>query len=292
VQAAGAVAGADADWVRLVIGGSFAFAVVLICAGGISLYLRRVSLSWLPDGLRSQASTGSGFNGWLILFPLTLVIVPALMLVRLQPLVAFWRDVFALADQLNFWQGLQRNGPDSGYLLIPVFSALALPGLAAAAATATIVEAALLIALLMVRSTRVPRALLLCVILQGGLVVGSAVGAVIVGRLTPSIEQLVRSTPDPREAEQAQILTSVRRYGDVVRNASQTLAWGWGVMAVWAPLLLLTPLGRATFAAIPDPIEPAVPAPNFPAMDEQARARAYQDAAQQIDRSTRASRWF
>ena len=113
---------------------------------------------------------------------------------------------------------------------MPIFSALALPGIAAAAAAAAIVESALLIALLLVRSTRVPRALLLCVILQGGLVVASVVGAAIVDRLTPSIEQLVRSTPDPGGAEQAQILTAVERYSAVVRGASQTLAWGWGAM--------------------------------------------------------------
>ena len=89
---------------RLVIGGSLGLAVVLLFAGGISLYLRRAPTTWLPDGPRSQRSTGSGFDGWLILFPLTLIGVPALMLVQLQPLAAFWRDVFALADQLNFWQ--------------------------------------------------------------------------------------------------------------------------------------------------------------------------------------------
>ena len=67
VQAAGAAAGASADWVRLVIGGSLGLAVVLLFAGGISLYLRRASLTWLPDGPRSSrrrqgpASTAGSF---------------------------------------------------------------------------------------------------------------------------------------------------------------------------------------------------------------------------------------
>lgn len=180
LAAAGSVlaAGAGVEWLRLVVGGSLGLAVTLLFAGSISLYLRRASTTWLPDGPRSQASTGSGFDGWLILFPLTLIGVPAVMLVQLQPLAAFWRDVFALADRLNFWQDLQRNAPDSGYVLIPIFSALALPGIDVAAAVTTVVGSALLIALLLVRSTRVPRALLLCVILQGALVMASAVGAV------------------------------------------------------------------------------------------------------------------
>jgi hypothetical protein len=292
VLAAGTAVAADADWIRLVIGGLFGLAVVLIVTGGLSLYLRRAAVSWLPDGSRSEASTGSGFDGWLILFPLTLIGVPALMLFRLQPLVAFWRDVLALADRLNVWQDLQRNAPDSGYVLMPVFSVLALPGIAAAAAATAIIEAALLIALLMVRSSRVPRALTLCVVLQGGLIVGSAVGAAIVQRLTPSIEQLIRSTADPRDVEQEQILAAVQRYGAVVRDASQTLAWGWAAMIVWTPLLLLTAQGRATFAPITGPTEQSNVAPEYSAMDEQTRERAYLDAAEQIDRSTRASRWL
>ena len=78
-----------------------------------------------------------------------------------------------------------------------------------------------------------------------------------------------------------------------MRGASQTLAWGWAAIAVWTPLLLLSALGRATFAADPGvlPIR-RHHAPDYSAMDGEARERAYRDAAQQVDRSTRASRWF
>jgi hypothetical protein len=299
LAAAGALqaAGAGADWVRLVIGGSLGLAGALLFAGGISLYFRRAPVTWLPDGRRSQRSTGSGFNGWLILLPLSLVGVPALMLVQLRPLAAFWRDVFALADRLNFWQGLQRNSPDSGYVLMPIFAALALPAVDAGAAAAIVVGSALLIALLLVHSTRVPRALLICVILQAALVLASAVGALVVERLIPSIEQLVRSTPDPSNVEQAQIVAVLQRYGAVVQRASETLTLSWGAIAVWVPLLLLSVRGRATFAAItgsgePTLAAPATHAPSYSAMDDKARERAYLDAAEKVDQSTRASRWF
>ena len=157
---------------------------------------------------------------------------------------------------------------------------------------------ALLIALLLVRSTRVPRALLLCVILQGALVLASAVGAIVVERLTPSIEQLVRSTPDPGGVEQAQIMAALQRYGAVVQGASKTLAWGWGAIAG---------VGASPSAERARPSDvrccrgrlvsrPSVAWPTmrrtYSAMDDQARERAYLDAAQQVDRSTRASRWF
>ena len=298
LAAAGAAqaGGAGAEWVRLVVGGSLGVALALLFAGGMSLYLKRAPSTWLPDGPHSQRSAGSGFDGWLILFPLTLIAVPALMLVRLQPLAALWRDVFALAEQLNFWQGLQRNSPDSGYILIPIFAVLTLPAINAVAAVSAGVGSALLIALLLVRSTRVPRGLLLCVILQGALTLASAVGGIVVERLAPSIEQLVGSTPDPSGVEHAQILAALERYGAVVHGASQTLAWSWAVIALWVPLLLLSVRARATFAAVARSDAPTIggvinDAPNYSAMDDQARERAYLDAAQQVDRSTRASRW-
>jgi hypothetical protein len=298
LAAAGAVqaAGADGEWVRLVVRGSLGLAFALLLAGGISLYLSSASTTWLPDGVHSQRSAGSGFNGWLILFPLTLIGVPALMLVQLQPLAALWRDVFALAEQLNIWQGLQRNSPDSGYILMPIFAALTLPAIDAVAAVSIGVGSALMIALLLVRSTRVPRALLIFVILQGALALASAVGGIVVERLAPSIEQLIRSTPDQSGVEHQQILAALQRYGAVVQGASNTLAWSWAVIAVWVPLLLLSVRARATFAAFAGSGEPTIGGLtnhvlNYSAMDDQARERAYLDAAQQVDRSTRASRW-
>jgi hypothetical protein len=299
LAAAGAVqaAGAGLGWARLVIGGSLSLAVVLLLAGGISLYLRRAPTTWLPDGPRSQQSRGSGFDGWLIVFPFVLIAVPVLMLGRLEPLASFWRDVFALADQVNFWQELQRNSSDSGYILIPVFVALAVPAIDAAAAAAIVAGSVLLIALLLVRSTRAPRALLLCVILQGALVVTSAVGAIIVQRLTPSIEPLVRSTPDPGGVEQPRIIAALQRYSRVVQESTETLAFSWSAIVVWTPLLLLSARGRAAFAPIASSDEPTlsgVPghAPDYAALKDEARSRAYQEAAQQVDQSTRASRWF
>jgi hypothetical protein len=284
--------GSGADWVRMVVACSFGLAITFLSAGGISLHLRRRPTTWLPDGPRSQASTGSGFDSWLILFPLTLIGVPTLMLVQLRPLAFFWRDVLALADQLNFWQDLQRNAPDSGYILMPIIAALAVPIVEAAAAAAAVLGSAFLIALLMVRSARVPRALLLCVLMQGALVLASAFGAVVVERVTPSIEALVRETPDPGGVEQNRAMDALQRYGAVVRGSTGTLAWSWGAIALWVPLLLLARGGREAFVATGPSHDDLVAATPFSAMDDQTRAHAYQDAAQQIDRSTRPSRWF
>jgi hypothetical protein len=295
VQAGSAATGASPDWVGQLVAGAVGLAVALLLAGGLSLYLRRARTDWLPDGLDSQASKGSGFDSWLILFPLTLIVVPLLMLLQLRPLADFWRDVLALADQVGFWQGLQQSGAGSGIVLIPIFYVLSLPAIETAAAVTSVVSSAVLLALMLVRSSRVPRALLLCAILQGGLVLAGAGGAVIVERLTPAIDEMVRSTPDPGGVEQTRVLTELQRYGAVVRGSSLTLAWGWGAMLLWAPVLILSALGRVTFAAVPGPGEPGGQdgdAPNYSTMEGASRERAYRDAARQIDRSTQPSRWF
>ena len=298
LAAGGAVqaAGAGANGARLVFWSSVALAVALLFAGGVSLYLRRAATTWLPDASGSEQSAGSGFDGWLILFPLTLVGVPALMLVQLLPLAVFWRDVLALADRLDFWPNLLSNSQNSGWVLVPIFSALSLPTIDVAAAAATVVGSAMLITLLLVRSTHVPRALLMWMILQGGLVLASVIGAFVVDRLTPSIEQLVRSVPDPDGVESARIMSGLQRYGAVVQGASEALAWSWGAILVWVPLLALSVRGRAAFAAALGAGESlrriASNEPNYAAMDDQARERAYRDVARQVDRTTKASRWF
>jgi hypothetical protein len=274
-------------------------AVVFAVAGSAALYLARRRTKWLPDGPLSEASAASSFNGWLLFFPLTVVGVAALMLTRLQPLAEFWRDVLALADQIGLWQELQRNSGASGLVLMPIIAALAVPGIEALAAVAYVLDSALLVALLLLRSTRVPRALVLCVLLQGSLVAGSVVGTVIIERVTPSLEQLIRETPDPGGVEQERATEVLRRYGVVTRGASDTLTWAWAAMVFWTPLILLTSRARKTFAAAgglhADPasgtsarIDPAT----VSAMDDRTRARAYVNAAQQIDRATRPSRWF
>jgi len=86
----------------------------------------------------------------------------------------------------------------------------------------------------------------------------------------------------------------LERYSAVVRGASATLAWSWGAIALWVPVLLLSGLGRSAFSAAassdqPTPGGVSNPARNYAAMDDQTRERAYLDAAQEVDRSTRPS---
>ncbi len=280
--------GSETAWVRVLSAGSLGLAVALLGAGGIAVYVARVTTRWLPDRPGSGASTGSGFDGWLIVLPLALIAVPTMLLLQLRPLLTFWRDVFVLADQLDIWQGLQGDTAGSGLVLLPVFAALALPSVNTLAAAAVVVGAALTMALLLARSTRVPRALLLYVMLLGALVVTSATGALIVERLAPAFEELVRSTPDPGGVEQARALSEFQRYRGVARGSALALSLSWAVLLVWPPLLILTADGRTAFSAREGAGEPA---PIDPA-DERTRERAYRDAASRIDQSTQPSRWF
>jgi hypothetical protein len=283
--------GGDAEWVTVVRAGAIGLAGTLLVAGGITLYLGRVTAA-SRDG--SQMSAGTGFDGWIGLFPVTLVGATALMILGLRPLASFWRDVFALADRLNFWPGLFENSQYSGYVLMPIIAVLTPPGVDAIAAAGVVAGSALMFALLLVRSARVPTALLAWTVLQGALTLVIAAGTELVDRLAPSIEQLVRSTPDPNGVEQAQVMAELQRYGAVVRGASRTLAWTWGLIAVWVPVLLAGARGRATFAAVADPSLPQAAtreAPAYSTLDGDDRRRAYEEAARRIDRSTRASRF-
>lgn len=281
--------GSELAWVRSLTTGSLGLAIALVGAGGTAVYVGRVTTRWLPDRPRSGASTGSGFDGWLIALPLSLIAIPTMLLLQLGPLLTFWRDMFALADQLDIWQGLQGDMAGSGLVLLPVFAALALPSVNTLAAGAVVLGAALTMALLLVRSTRVPRALLLYVMLLGALVVTSAAGALIVDRLAPVFEELVRSTPDPGGAEQARVLSEFQRYREVARGSALALSLSWVVLLVWPPLLILTADARTAFSARDGAAEPA---PIDPAADERTRERAYRDAASRIDQSTQPSRWF
>jgi hypothetical protein len=289
----------DAETARLVGAASVQLAMVFAFAGGTALYLAGVRTKWLPDGPDSQASAGSGLDGWMILFPLTLIGVPLLILSQLQPLTAFWRDVIALADQLNLWEGLQRSDGMSGLVLMPVIAALAVPGIDVVAAATHVGGSVLLLSLLLLRSSRVPRALVLCVLIQGGLVGASVLGTSAVERLAPSVEQLIRETPDAAGTEQMRALDELQRYRVVARSASQTLTAAWVLLAAWTPLLLFSGRARTTFAAAGPPHDGAIrgagahidPA-QVSAMGERARAQAYVDAAKRIDEATPPSRWF
>ena len=278
---------------------SLQVAMVFVFCGGTALYLARARTRWFPDGLSSQASAGSGLDGWIIFFPLTLIGVPLLILSQLQPLAAFWRDVIALADRLNLWEGLQQSNGLSGVVLMPVFAALALPTLDAIAAATHTVGSVLLLLLLLVRSTRVPRVLVLCVLIQGGLVGASTLGTLTVERLAPSIEQLIRETPDAGGSEQMRAAQELQRYRAVTGGASRTLTAAWGLLAIWTPLLLFSGRARRTFAAA-DPTGneatsgalPRIDPAHISGMADPARAQAYVDAAKHIDEATPPSRWF
>jgi hypothetical protein len=286
-----------AETLTTVIRDAFAVAAAMALAGGATLYLAGKRLGWLQDGPVSHASVGSGFSGWLVLLPLVLLIAPPLMLIQLRPLAEFWRDVLGLADRLGLWENLQGDTGFSGVVLMPIAAALAVPGLEALTAVMHVVGASFLLALLALRSTRVPRALLLCVLLQGALVLPCAFGASAIERATPSIEQLIRETPDPSGLEQARVSAALQRYVEVTRRASIALTWPWVAMAVWLPIVLFSARARATFAA-PVPLDDRAYSParldpaNLSAMNDRARARAYVDAARHIDDTTPPSRWF
>jgi hypothetical protein len=128
-------------------------------------------------------------------------------------------------------------------------------------------------------------------VLGSGAVTG-IIGTRIIERVMPSVEQLIRDTPDPTGVEAARATEELQRYRVVTRSASLTLMGTWGVMALWTPLLLVHTRARTVFASEEPGSSSDVTLRDVSTMDEQARARAYVDAARDVDRATHPSRWF
>ena len=269
--------------------GALGVAAAFLVAGGLALYFGRRGLQWFQDDRGVPIEINAASAGWRLLLVVTLVAIPAWLFFGLQPLGALWRDLFALADAVDFWKGI---GDSGGLVLMPVMAVLAIPAIQTAAAVASVLTSVFLIALMLVRSTKLPRALLLCVLLQGALVLASTLGTVGVARLTPRLEQLVRETADPAGTERARNLEAIERYGMVVTQSSHALLWPWAAFAVWLTIVVLDVRSRTSATgAVPRAEDATSGAPQTPfvAMDDETRARAYADAARQVDRSTRPS---
>ncbi len=299
-------AGVDNATIRTVGLASAALALGLTIIGGLTLYLGRVAAGWPPDDRTGRAAAADSPAGWLLLLPLTLGVAPLVLLVQLQPLAQFWREVAALANQLDPWRSLGESSGMAGVLFLPVFAALAVPGVQTLAAGGYMLHALLVLGLLLVGSTRVPRALLLSVLVQGALVVASVGGTIVVDRVAPALERLIRETPDVGGNESARALEELQRYRLVTRATGGTLVWTWAVMTLWLPVLTLNPRAREVFAATgtcsndrassgtgPDARhEGELDPETVDSMDERDRARAYDAAAREVERSTPRSRWF
>lgn len=252
----------------------FALGVILAMTGIIGVIgIVMIRVAARRDG---ENSAIGGRDAWSL--RIAVLAIPVALLLGVNPLVSYWRDVVELADRLDVWT--TANGP-SGLLFVPAAGVLLVPGLEAIAVIGVAVTCVL--AVILTPSRRAARGL----VTVGALLVAGLTGAIWIGviateRLAPGIESLIRSTPDPGGQEHTRAFALLSRHRAVISGTASALSWAWAAMAA---LILLA---RANGRAATDPIPRATTGdgPTVP-LDDDARRRAILDAADRLGRSTR-----
>jgi hypothetical protein len=117
-----------------------------------------------------------------------------------------------------------------------------------AAAVSMLASSVMLIALLLLRSQRFPRAYLVCVILLTAPVIASVRGASAAALAASAVQQLVVDTSVTAD-ESAQLSEWLQRYTSIVGSTAPVLAWTFCGYLIWMPALLFSRRARSTFAA-------------------------------------------
>ena len=205
--------------------------------------------------------------------------LPVILFLLSTPLITYWRDLVRLADQYNLLE--TANGP-SGLVFVPAAVVLLVPGLEAVAAITIAMLCALIVLMTLIRSAAVLKLTTIGVLLVGGLCAACWVGVYATERLAPAVDNLIRTTAETRDQEQARLLELAERHRMVSMSSAQALSLGWialvliaiGARAVVDPR---TAPGDATRSDRMPPVD---------SMDEQARERALLDAADRLSRNT------
>jgi hypothetical protein len=183
------------------------------------------------------------FGGWLWGLLVTLLVLPAWMVVRVAPLVPLWQDMLGFLDEHDVWSAAEAAQEFSGVVLLPVFAVLALPALEAAVACSLVIGVIVLVPLLVTASPAFPRSFLGFVLLMAGLAISTqvATGATLeAGRL---LESALRPGP---EAEAVRVASA--RYILVLQRAASGLLLVAVSFALWTPLLFTSERVQTTFA--------------------------------------------
>jgi hypothetical protein len=225
----------------LLIGGVFAI------GGGAAGYLSRPRGRLLPNERATMAGAETAaVGGWLILLAVALVALPVWLFLRLQPFLTEWRRVIDLALATpGLWDA--SGGNASGIVLLPIFGALTPPFLELATAVMFPIASIGLLALLIVRSVRFPRAYLVWSILLSTLVIASWIGANAALIAVDAIQRIIDGS-NPRPDEVAQFRDVLGRYTRAVSTTAPELGWTLCGYLIWLPAMVLSRRVHATFA--------------------------------------------
>lgn len=223
-------------FVQIVIG--------FIIAGTAAIYLSRLHGPLLPNERLATPDASRALGGWVIMFAVTLVVLPVWLVFRLQPLFDGWAVVI---DYLSTWDWSGANAGGSGLVLLPVAAALTPPTFQLCAALFLIATSAMLFVLLLLRSPRFPRIYAVCLVLSAALVfagVRSAAAAMLAG---DAVQQIIQDTAANAE-ETAQLTEGLQRYAGIVGSTAPVLLWTLFGYLAWLPPLLFSRRATRTFA--------------------------------------------
>jgi hypothetical protein len=220
---------------------------VLLIGGAAVAYLASTRRQLLPNE-RADTPAPTAEAGWLLLPALALIAITLWMFSRLANAMSLWQDIARGLDSLDIWRSIQEAPQYSGLYLAPLGLVVAAPALHAVAAAAFLVGTMIVLVLMAMRSSRLPRAFLILVLLQGALVFTGAIATAVAARAIPAVEQAIREIPDP-DGEGARWQLQIRRYADATQSANRTLSWTWVAWALLLPMLVWSNRAAGTFAA-------------------------------------------
>ncbi len=270
--AASWAARADAPaWLGTLVRSCLFLGATFLVTGIVSYAARHGVAPSMRDRVQTEVAPGVGNAAgpawtWAPLLGLTLTGIPALAYADASGLVALWSEILDLLGRIGFWEELQRPGPFSGLVMIPVLAALFVPALEAAAAFFLIAVPLGLVVLLLARSRLFPTIFAMTVVCQAGLVVGSVLAADAFARLATEAGAAMIASGD---AEVLRVAEGLRRAHDVLTSTAAGFVTPLLGFLFWLPALWLSQGLGAFFsegpvAARPSPRVAPPPAPTLP----------------------------
>jgi hypothetical protein len=231
--------------------------LAFILAGVAVFYLARGRGAVLPNERHPPVPGGRpGLGGWLAVFGASLVILPAVLLFLLRPFFTEVMRAMELLTEAGVWEAAASQM--GGLVLAPVLLALAPPALECLTALSFVIA---LLPLLVVRSERLPRIFIACLIAQAALVAASVLTSRSVREMRAPLENAIREV-DATSPESVEALARIDQYVRTVEETAVTLAWTFVGYFVWAPGMLVSRRARMTFAPAPDVKAATKPAGN------------------------------
>jgi hypothetical protein len=226
--------------------------ITFLIAGLVLVYLAHSKKPLLPNEIRDENATSApGGRGWLSLMALCLIVLPFVAVVQLRPLLELWSATSEFATSWNLTPGSIGGDQDPLGLMLPAVMAATLVPLGEVLLAASVVLcSAALLPLFVFRSRLFPRILLMSVILQFSLLVGTryAIDLDMVGNVRQAIDQ---SPPNTQDADAQPLLDWAERHQASVGPVARSLGWTLAGYAVWLPAVFVSNRVRTVFTNDP-----------------------------------------